>query len=207
MLFNGESYDYIGSQRIVYDMENGVFPIKSAPNTDYYIPPIYLNDISLLIELNQLSQTNEIFAYAIEDNFEIRNFVTNTKKYAQDYNFKITEGDAKIVPPSSLQSFLKANNSIPGIVLTDHNSTYRNRFYNSIYDNPDNLQYTYYNSSETDQIPSNSIQHFIANVSNMLARSVFQEITHNEYRGKETADVVIVMYYLQVVRLNLIIYL
>lgn len=47
ILFNGEAYDYIGSSRIAYDMQKGVFPYKGNV--------FNLSDISLLVDINQLS--------------------------------------------------------------------------------------------------------------------------------------------------------
>jgi len=38
------------------------------------------------------------------------------------------------IPPSSAESFLSADPSIPAIVLTDHPTQYINKYYNSIYD-------------------------------------------------------------------------
>lgn len=188
MLFNGESYDYIGSQRVVYDMENGAFPTVSE-----LVPPIKLEDISLLVELNQLSQTNTIFAYLLSEQAEARNFVTNFKKNARsgDFVFDFNETVA-LIPPSSLQSFARAKADIPGIVVTDHGSAYKNRFYNSMFDDADSINYRYYPLNETAKIPKDSVQYHIANVSNVLARTIYQEIKRREYRDSVAANVTIV---------------
>lgn len=51
-LFNGESFDYIGSQRVAYDIARGVWPP---------ISPLSPKDISLHIELGQLGGSLKLF--------------------------------------------------------------------------------------------------------------------------------------------------
>lgn len=63
VLFNGEAYDYIGSQRFVYDLENGTFP----PSSDN---PIKLSDIKLFIDIGSLDSTNSTTIYQF-DNFKL----------------------------------------------------------------------------------------------------------------------------------------
>lgn len=189
VLFNGESYDYIGSQRLVYDIENDSFPTRSDPKSDSYIPPIKLSDISLLIELNQLSQSKHIHAFMQEDKDEIKNFLANLKYNKQ--NFVIDEF-TNVFPPSSIQSFIRVNNSIPAIVITDHGLSYTNQYYNSLFDNVANVNYTYYPINQTNNIPLDSIQYHIANISNVLARTIHHELNNKEYEGDAVADVVIV---------------
>lgn len=58
LIFNGESYDYIGSSRVVYDMERGDFPVKRDADGAQHIPPMNLSHIGLFIELNQVSFLN-----------------------------------------------------------------------------------------------------------------------------------------------------
>lgn len=64
ILFNGEAYDYIGSSRIVYDMENGEFPNN--------IIRLNKNHIGLFVELSQIHYDKEIvFHQSIKDNVHI----------------------------------------------------------------------------------------------------------------------------------------
>ena len=49
VLFNGEAFDYIGSSRVVYDMQKKEFP-QIPPSTQQ----IGLEDIDFFIELSQL---------------------------------------------------------------------------------------------------------------------------------------------------------
>ncbi|KTG37662.1 hypothetical protein cypCar_00047797, partial [Cyprinus carpio] len=46
------------------------------------------------------------------------------------------------LPPSSLQRFLRAG-PIPGLVLADHQKSFSNRYYESMYDDAENLNVTY----------------------------------------------------------------
>lgn len=55
ILFNGEAYDYIGSSRLVYDMQNGNFPNNNINlNQDH---------IGLFVELSQIHYDKEVFFY------------------------------------------------------------------------------------------------------------------------------------------------
>lgn len=47
VLFNGESFDYIGSSRLVFDIGKGLFPSKEKP--------LSLDQIGLIVELDQIS--------------------------------------------------------------------------------------------------------------------------------------------------------
>ncbi|GBL82016.1 Nicastrin [Araneus ventricosus] len=44
--------------------------------------------------------------------------------------------------PTSFQSFLKHDKSIPGIVIADHDKEFINKYYNSIFDTSENLNVT-----------------------------------------------------------------
>jgi hypothetical protein len=55
LLLNGESYDYIGSSRVVWDMQNGIFPMKPSSSATCEPPPLSLHNIALFIELGQIS--------------------------------------------------------------------------------------------------------------------------------------------------------
>lgn len=72
ILFNGESFDYIGSQRIVYDMQQESFPTITNYSSEYPIPQIKLEDIDLFIELGQLSKTNAIHLHNFKEKEEVR---------------------------------------------------------------------------------------------------------------------------------------
>lgn len=66
ILFNGETYDYIGSQRMLYDMKRGEFPTDLPPNNNI-LPTIYPENITLFIELSQLAPGDATYAYYLRD--------------------------------------------------------------------------------------------------------------------------------------------
>uniref|UniRef100_A0A8C8FIT3 Nicastrin n=1 Tax=Oncorhynchus tshawytscha TaxID=74940 RepID=A0A8C8FIT3_ONCTS len=111
--FQGETFDYIGSSRMVYDMENGKFVID-------------LDNIHSVLEIGQ-----------------VKNLVNNLQSSTAGLGFLLVEPNvSQPLPPSSLQRFLRAQ-PIPGIVLADHESAFNNRYYESFYDNAANLNLTY----------------------------------------------------------------
>ena len=54
VLFNGEAFDYIGSSRVVYDMQKGQFPQQLKHDVPVQNAPVRLEDIDFFIELSQL---------------------------------------------------------------------------------------------------------------------------------------------------------
>lgn len=62
VIFNGEAYDYIGSQRLVYDITKGSFPTKST-----YTNPINLDNIEVVLDLGSLDVTRNIGLYRFAD--------------------------------------------------------------------------------------------------------------------------------------------
>lgn len=58
-MFNGETYDYIGSQRMLYDMLNGSFPVEGLEPNNSILPLIKPDDIKFYIEISQLGNDRE----------------------------------------------------------------------------------------------------------------------------------------------------
>ncbi|KAI4454824.1 nicastrin [Holotrichia oblita] len=104
IFFTGESYDYSGSQRFLYDMEEKQFPMVSDLNPNETALNIFPSNISLFIELNQLGLSESLNTFMQEENTELRNFLTLLKKYAKDININEYNGH---IPPASFQTFLK----------------------------------------------------------------------------------------------------
>lgn len=80
--------------------------------------------------------------------------------------------------------------NIPTLLVTDHDATFTNKYYNSIYDDIDNLKYKYLNITE-DQVDANTfngtIQQWIANIAQATALTIYQEIFEESYAGDEVA--------------------
>lgn len=72
VFFSGESYDYMGSQRFLYDMENGDFPLPAEEAGDL-LPQIRPENISLFVEFSQLSHSGGVYAHILENNSEVGN--------------------------------------------------------------------------------------------------------------------------------------
>ncbi|XP_017774450.1 PREDICTED: nicastrin [Nicrophorus vespilloides] len=191
VLFNGESYDYIGSQRIVYDMSLDRYPVHGfTTSNNETVSNINLKDIALYIEISQISQVDQMYIHYKKDSEEITRMFNLLDKNNAD-RFKKSSGN---IPPASLQSFLNEDPEIPGIVLADHGDTYKSQYYHSIYDNAANLQFNYVNTSENSikVVPEDSIQEYVAKISTGLAKSIFEFVTKEQYNGSEKADVLLV---------------
>lgn len=188
MLFNGEAYDYIGSQRFVYDLINNEFPADAKT-------PIRMEDIKLLIDLGSLDSPNATTLYQYTDFPEADRLATIFRDAIQkhDFNINVTrETTTKNLPPTSSQSFLRKHAEFPAVIF--YANTNKNRFYHSIYDNETNIGYVYRNTSKDftnlvdlrdrldgTNLTSGSIQLAIRNVSSALTFSLFEMITGKPY--------------------------
>lgn len=172
ILFNGEAYDYIGSGRIVYDMEQGQFPYKEEA--------VKLENIALFVELSQLMNNESIVYHTYSEDNNGRSSVTlpfinkfNNIAKARKFITAVEDTENRF-PPSSYQSFLAHRNNTPGCIFTSYHSKFQNRFYHSLYDDAFNLKYKYANNTKIDR---DSMQGFVAEFSNVLAYSLFEQIT------------------------------
>ncbi|KAK9874234.1 hypothetical protein WA026_002586 [Henosepilachna vigintioctopunctata] len=177
ILFNGETFDYIGSQRVLYDMQNGNFPIETQNGTAEIFPVIKPSDISLFIELSQLSRGDgRVFAHLYKVDSKNTNFTERLRtNMAASISLQKSEGT---LPPSSVQTFLKKYENLSTIILTNHLRAFSNKFYNSIFDNSTNINYEYLN------IGPSSIQQHLSDVANTISKSIFEEITGQTYTAQ-----------------------
>ncbi|CAH0395070.1 unnamed protein product [Bemisia tabaci] len=167
LLLNGETYDYIGSTRVVYDMKQKMFP-----NPTKYLST---KNIKLFIELSQLMSPKQLYYhYRNASNPEVvENFIQKLSKSVQTVNFLPVDGSLRL-PPASFQTFLKEDPNIPGFILTNDYKKFNNRYYESIYDDAQNLGYEY--SNGTKGILPGSVQFLLANLSTSLARALYETI-------------------------------
>lgn len=190
VLFNGESYDYIGSQRFVYDIMNDKFPMERDENIKNQVPLLSLSDIKLIVELGQFNLKKELFTHHIQykNPDQLNAFKEKLRKTASGYDITVSEpmNTNNKLPPASLQSFLVEAENIEGLLLTDHNEAFVNHYYNSVFDDHDNIGYAYANTTNNTQntIPDGSIQSYITKVSRILAESLYKEVTGKEYAGE-----------------------
>uniref|UniRef100_A0A8C9ZWL6 Nicastrin n=1 Tax=Sander lucioperca TaxID=283035 RepID=A0A8C9ZWL6_SANLU len=114
--FQGETFDYIGSSRMVYDMQNNNFAVD-------------LDNVHSVLEIGQVCI--------------VRKLIESLQTAAKGLNVSVNEpGFSQPLPPSSFQRFLRAR-PIPGVVIEDHQSAFTNRFYESMYDNAEYLNISY----------------------------------------------------------------
>ncbi|XP_052804720.1 nicastrin-like isoform X2 [Mya arenaria] len=150
--FTGEAFDYIGSGRMVYDMQTKNFPESRNKK-------INLNTISHFVEVNQLAYRDNGKLWIHTDpvtrpQSDVNNETTRLVSLLKDLDSSlIDEADQSIpLPPASVQSFLKPlkdNSSFPSLVLTDHNASFTNKFYNSRFEIlKGKLNYTGINKTE-----------------------------------------------------------
>lgn len=199
MIFNGESYDYIGSQRFVYDLEHLEFP---RPST--YTAPISFDNIEFVLDLGTFDDMSSVklhtlaeFPYAKTMLRKLQHYAT-TPKYDFNINFESSVGYQ--MPPTSAQSFLRNNRTFPAAIL---NSLPTNRFYHSVYDDDKNLNYNYTNSSldytklmgrdeAMKYFRANDIQMQIRNVSAVIAMSLYDMLTEKEYTDDQFPSPVLI---------------
>lgn len=193
MFFNGESYDYIGSQRLVYDLEKGLFPANVTQTR-----PIAMEDIKLLIDIGSLDNPNGIAVYRY-NTFPLADQLAKLfKKYIDRGNFEINSHDkfTKNLPPTSSQSFLRQNLTFPAVIL--YSDLNKNHFYHSVYDDERNIRYKYLNTSKDFSdlrelstwtgYPIDSVQMAIRNVSTMISFSLYELLTGREMLATQGAN-------------------
>ncbi|CAM1332152.1 NCSTN (predicted) [Pycnogonum litorale] len=134
VLFNGEAFDYIGSSRMVYDILKRKLPFN-------------LSHISHFIELNQMHADDEYWIHT--DPFSLKSTSQSVDELYKELRSNGAEIGVNIsrsskdlpLPPSSLQSFLLEDENITGIVLSNFDRQFANRYYNSMYDTAGTLGY------------------------------------------------------------------
>lgn len=123
--------DYIGSSKLVYDLKEGTF--RSLGNK-----LLKFEQISHVIELGQVGE-GQLYLHA--NNFQDSSILANMQK---ELGAEVLKNS---VPPASIQSFLKANSSLPAVVIANHGKNFVNMYYNSLLDDSVGLAYSryYYN--------------------------------------------------------------
>ncbi|XP_033114468.1 nicastrin-like [Anneissia japonica] len=131
--FHGESYDYIGSSRTVFDMQRNQFPVVED-NKKEQPAQVNLENIAMFLELRQLGlpQDQTYFAHKDPDSEGGSYFFDILQDAFRSTSVSLKKPpNGQRLPPASFQSFLRKNSSIDGLVITDHETYYNNRFYNS----------------------------------------------------------------------------
>uniref|UniRef100_A0A8D0IF23 Nicastrin n=2 Tax=Sus scrofa TaxID=9823 RepID=A0A8D0IF23_PIG len=140
VFFQGETFDYIGSSRMVYDMEKGKFPVQ-LENIDSFVElgqVALRNSLALWMHTDPMSQKNETVHNQVEE------LLTTLEKSGAGVPTVVLRrpNQTQPLPPSSLQRFLRARN-ISGVVLADHSTVFHNHYYQSVYDTAENINVSY----------------------------------------------------------------
>ncbi|XP_055616243.1 nicastrin [Toxorhynchites rutilus septentrionalis] len=192
MFFNGESYDYIGSQRFVYDLQEGAFPTKGGMTN-----PVALENIDLMIDIGTIDDLNNLRIYHASDIAAVPQIskIIERVNLSNRLNIK-AEAPIKTrnLPPVSSQSFLRFNASFPSVIVT---SAPANHFYHSIYDDNENLKFVYGNHSgeqdftqleniaqKNEFFAEDSVQIRLRNVSSLLGMVIYELVTGTRYDPK-----------------------
>lgn len=125
-LLNGESFDYIGSSRLVYDLEGGKLHVMGSK-------VLKLSDIEYVIELGQLGG-NKLYLHT--NNLQNSSLI---KSLESQLSATVAQDS---YPPASIQSFLKVNSSMKTVVIANHGKQFVNKYYNGIWDDAAGLGYS-----------------------------------------------------------------
>ncbi|KAA0719584.1 Nicastrin Precursor [Triplophysa tibetana] len=169
--FQGEAFDYIGSSKMVFDMQRNEFVMD-------------LDNVHSILEIGQVGLGSGGKMWMHSDPVsrgnssvgeEVSALVEKMKSVGTDLNLPMSEPEvSQALPPSSFQRFLRAK-QIPGLVLTDHQSAFNNRYYESVYDNAVNLNVTYPSGLSPDEQMhyETDTAKSLAKVATLVARSLY----------------------------------
>lgn len=195
-IFDGESFDYIGSSATAVAMEAREFPqpLNMPPSTlptRIQPPNITLSSIKAIIELNQLSSHNKndptpIFVHydAVSYNQsqkakgvinDLENVILEEARYASA-PFKSARSQEMGLPPSSIHSFLREKPYIPGVYLANHEVEYTNPYYNSFLDDRKRFTDKDFDALFTDRLTS---------ISKVVSRAIVRFIVDDKSGSRE----------------------
>ncbi|KAI0213352.1 hypothetical protein LSAT2_001622 [Lamellibrachia satsuma] len=189
--FNGESFDYIGSSRMLYEMQKNNFPAERDP--DFFSSSkgkkwspsqdephsVNLEHLYALVELSQVGLGSEIWIHSDpvsrsttpEVDAQVKNMTSLLKKAAFFSGAKMNSTPTgQPLPPASLQTFLKEKH-IPGLLLTDHKASYSNKYYNGHLDGAHQLG------------PEGSLSTHLTILATAVAQMLYQMSTGKEHTG------------------------
>ncbi|XP_041373113.1 nicastrin-like isoform X2 [Gigantopelta aegis] len=184
--FQGESWDYIGSSRMLYEMEKGRFPSKLKDGIRM-LKLINITHVSHFVELRQLGLRDEGKLWIHSDplsrrtgkiDTEIGKMISILKEAGSAASVAINDtGKTQPLPPASVQRFLMKR-ALPAIVVTDHKKAYTNQYFNSRLDLP---QFINASSDHYDNVTEQSEE--LTKLSTAIARMLYKLST-----GKDASD-------------------
>ncbi|XP_011825771.1 PREDICTED: nicastrin isoform X4 [Mandrillus leucophaeus] len=182
-----ETFDYIGSSRMVYDMEKGKFPVQ-LENVDSFVElgqVALRTSLELWMHTDPVSQKNDSVRNQVED------LLATLEKSGAGVPAVILRrpNQSQPLPPSSLQRFLRARN-ISGVVLADHSGAFHNKYYQSIYDTAENINVSYpeWLSPEEDLNFVTDTAKALADVATVLGRALYELAGGTNFSDTVQAD-------------------
>uniref|UniRef100_A0A914C6G8 Nicastrin n=1 Tax=Acrobeloides nanus TaxID=290746 RepID=A0A914C6G8_9BILA len=142
---HGESLGYIGSSRMVFDMNLGKFPVEDkgfSPNKSAH--SLSLNDIKLYLELQHIGFEADLKNYFIhldphiysKFKLQIDQAINSSVTGMKINGFKLRKTSIKSnaqVPPSSYHTLLK-HEAVPGFIISTADQFYQYKDTNSLLD-------------------------------------------------------------------------
>lgn len=190
IIYQGEAWGYIGSSRMVWDMEKGEFPFKPQEDEPDQMAQVNFTHINSFIELAQVGlgmagDQSNLFLHTDPISNGDQEILDGTEELltsledagAKSRNVNMERAGKVPLPPASLQSFLKRVN-ISGVVITDHKEAFMNKFYESIFDNYRNVNYS--TSSENASQTDDKYHLHISRVASVVATSLYSLLTKSE---------------------------
>jgi len=149
LLLQGESFDNIGSSRLVYDMQNGAFPfdLDKAKEEGRLLdngtqPLLDLTKVKFWLELGQLAPSDKgLFLHAKGDEGVVDQVKGQLKANGQRLN--VQDSTRGAMPPCSAKSILKHDATVPSILLSNYDKEFENKMFHSIYDSAHFHKYNY----------------------------------------------------------------
>ncbi|CAH2068575.1 unnamed protein product, partial [Iphiclides podalirius] len=207
-LFNGEAFDYIGSQRVAYDLKRGAWPPSA---------PLAVSDLNLHVEVGQIGGALQLYtenaswplyAYAAANYPPTTVFLNNMLKAASEFNITLSPEFSADLPPSSLHSFRRIlsneteSGELPEVLLVDHRGRFANAYYESALDDSDNVGFVYRNISvgpdgeftptsdliKNGTMKDTDIQVKISRLATAIARALYQQVAGKAYDGELAAS-------------------
>lgn len=153
-LLNGEAFDYIGSSRMVYDMQQNNFNALGGTNLKF-------ENIQSVIEFGQLGKGKIFFHSNGKDDL--------INRLQQALNASVLDDS---IPPTSVQSFLEVKSDLTAVVISNHGPQFKNRYYNGILDDAESLSF---DKNDTSTLASD-----LAKIALQVANELYQAVTGAE---------------------------
>uniref|UniRef100_A0A8C4N2J2 Nicastrin n=1 Tax=Eptatretus burgeri TaxID=7764 RepID=A0A8C4N2J2_EPTBU len=139
--FQGEAFDYIGSSRLVFDM---------LQNRSFFT----LEEVDSVLEIGQVSRpVGDLWAHTDPiSNVDpsVNNGTEELVTLLKNAGLNVSRDEKRKLPPASLQQFLKYRN-LSGVLLSDYQNAFQNKYYQSVLDTVSNLDLEYPSSLDTEK--------------------------------------------------------